>query len=367
MVMNVDSPHRRLNLLTREWVLVSPHRAKRPWQGQVEKVPPENLPAYDPHCYLCPGNARAEGKNNPLYTSTFVFDNDFPALLLPDKVTNDVTRSPSHPVTPSPSHLFTTEPVSGICRVVCFSPRHDLTLPLMTQEEVKAVIRTWMEQTADLGSQDFIRYVQIFENRTAMMGASNPHPHSQIWATSEIPNEPAKEMAAQSDYLQERRSCLLCDYLAAENQSGSRVVCANQHFTALVPFWAVWPFELLVISQRHAGLLTDLTDDEVAGLADILRRVTTRYDNLFEVTFPYSMGFHQAPGQALAISRRTNSTTTHPEWHLHMHFYPPLLRSATVRKFMVGFEMLGMPQRDITPETAAERLRGLSEVHYRVK
>jgi UDPglucose--hexose-1-phosphate uridylyltransferase len=374
--MNYDSPHRRLNILTREWVLVSPQRAKRPWQGQVEKVPPENLPAYDPHCYLCPGNARAEGKTNPLYTSTFVFDNDFPALLLPDqmisgqgdRVTKEVTLSPSNPVAPSPSHLFTAEPVTGICRVVCFSPRHDLTLPLMSQEEVETVIHTWVEQTVDLGSRDFINYVQIFENRTAMMGASSPHPHSQIWTTSIIPVELAKELAAQSDYWRGHGSCLLCDYVAAEKKSGERVVCANEHFTALVPFWAVWPFELLVIGHRHAGFLADLTDGEVAGLADILRRVTARYDNLFEVTFPYSMGFHQAPtdGPALNSSQTLNSSASHPEWHLHAHFYPPLLRSATVRKFMVGFEMLGMPQRDITPETAAERLRGLSEVHYRV-
>jgi UDPglucose--hexose-1-phosphate uridylyltransferase len=352
--MNLDTPHRRFNSLTREWILVSPHRAKRPWQGQVEKTPPENLPEYDPTCYLCPGNTRAEGKTNPAYPGTYVFDNDFPALLLPEQ--SGAPHPTTHP-------LFRAEPVSGICRVVCFSPRHDLTLPLMSQVEVEAVIQTWMEQTLDLGSRDFISYVQVFENRTAVMGASNPHPHSQIWTTSVIPVEPAKELAAQSDYLHAQGSCLLCDYVAAETRSGERVVCANAHFTALVPFWAVWPFEVLLVANRHTASLPDFMQAEVAGLADILRRLTARYDNLFEVTFPYSMGFHQAPTDG----KTRSFSAAHPEWHFHAHYYPPLLRSATVRKFMVGFEMLGMPQRDITPETAAERLRAMSEVHYRLK
>jgi UDPglucose--hexose-1-phosphate uridylyltransferase len=362
--MDFASPHRRLNPLTREWVLVSPHRAKRPWLGQVEKVPAEDIPAYDPNCYLCPGNARAEGKVNPPYTSTFVFDNDFPALLTPDKVTGwqgdkmtdqPINLSPAHLVTPS--SLFEAQPVSGICRVACFSPRHDLSLPEMSLPEVEAIVRTWSDQTKEIGNLGFINYVQVFENRTALMGASSPHPHSQIWSTSLVPVEPAKELAAQAEYLQQHGSCLLCDYVAAERQDGSRVVCANEHFTAVVPFWAVWPFEILLIAHRHAASLPDLTDAEVSGLADILRRVTARYDNLFEISFPYSMGFHQAPTDG----------EPHPEWHLHLHFYPPLLRSATVRKFMVGFEMLAMPQRDITPETAAERLRGLSELHYRTR
>ncbi len=349
---NYNSPHRRYNPLTREWILVSPHRAKRPWQGQIEKTPPENLPEYDPNCYLCPGNSRAEGKTNPAYTGTFVFDNDFPALLYPEQ---------TEPLQPAANHLFRAEPVSGICRVVCFSPRHDLTLPLMSQVEVEAVIQTWIAQTLDLGSREFINYVQVFENRTAMMGASSPHPHSQFWTTSVVPVEPAKELAAQSDYLHTHGSCLLCDYLAAEAMSGERVVCANDHFTALVPFWAIWPFEVLLVANRHTGALSDFMQSEVTGLADILRRLTARYDNLFEVTFPYSMGFHQAPTDGKA----SNFSAAHPEWHFHAHYYPPLLRSATVRKFMVGFEMLGMPQRDITPETAAERLRETSEVHYR--
>jgi len=348
--MNLDAPHRRFNPLTQEWVLVSPHRARRPWLGQVEKIPPENLPAYDPQCYLCPGNERAGGYRNPPYTSTFVFDNDFSALLLPDQETS----SGSEPL-PGPPALFSAEPAAGICRVVCFSPRHDLTLPQMSQAEVEDVVRTWSEQTQELANLDFINYVQVFENKGAIMGCSNPHPHSQIWAVSCLPVEPAKELAAQQAYLHQQGSCLLCDTLAAERRSGQRIVAANEHFTALVPFWAVWPFEILLVAHRHTGSLPELEKDEAAALADLLRRVTARYDNLFEVSFPYSMGFHQAPcdGQP------------HAEWHLHAHFYPPLLRSATVRKFMVGFEMLAMPQRDLTPETAADRLRQLSEIHYR--
>jgi UDPglucose--hexose-1-phosphate uridylyltransferase len=345
--MNFDRPHRRLNLLTGQWVLVSPHRAKRPWQGQVEKVAAEKLPEYDPTCYLCPGNTRNTGQKNPQYTGTFVFDNDFAALLPPEM---------GH-LEESASGLFTAEMESGLCRVVCFSPRHDLTLPEMALEEVEAVVRTWTEQTVELGSQDFIQYVQVFENRGAMMGASNPHPHSQIWTTGHIPNEPAAELQRQAEYLEQHGSCLLCDYIAAERKNCERLVASNEHFSALVPFWAIWPFEVLLVSHRHAGSLADLTPIEVTGLADIMRQVNTRYDNLFEVSFPYSMGFHQSP---------TNGRE-YPAQHLHAHYYPPLLRSATVRKFMVGFELLGMPQRDITPETAAARLREQSSVHYKLR
>jgi UDPglucose--hexose-1-phosphate uridylyltransferase len=343
--MNFDRPHRRLNLLTGEWVLVSPHRAKRPWLGQVEKVPAPNLPAYDPDCYLCPGNQRSTGEVNPPYTGTYVFDNDFPALLLPDS--NDVLTAKQG--------FLKAEPEAGIARVICFSPRHDLSLPEMSLEEVEAVLRTWSEQTLDLGTRDWIGHVQVFENKGAMMGASNPHPHSQIWATSHIPNEAAVEIQQQTRYRHEYHSCLLCDYLAHELASGERVLARNDTFTALVPFWAVWPFEVIVIAHRHVASLPDLNDSEISGLADVMRQVTTRYDNLFEISFPYSMGFHQAPTDGKA----------YPDLHLHAHYYPPLLRSATVRKFMVGFEMLGMPQRDLTPETAAERLRSLSDVHYR--
>jgi UDPglucose--hexose-1-phosphate uridylyltransferase len=345
--MNYETPHRRLNALTREWVLVSPHRAKRPWLGQVEKTPAENLPVFDPACYLCPGNTRAEGKHNPQYTSTFVFDNDFPALL-PE------AQEPSS--TLSTQDLFTVQPERGNCRVVCFSPRHDLSLPELTQAEVEEVVLTWIAQVADLSQDDAIHYVQVFENKGAMMGASNPHPHSQIWSSSHVPNEPAKETISQSDYLQRHNTCLLCDYIHAERQIGERIVTTNEHFTALAPFWAVWPFEILLVAHRHVRDFPSLDKLEVSALADILRKISTRYDNLFEIPFPYSMGFHQAPNDGLA----------HPEWHFHAHYYPPLLRSATVRKFMVGYEMLGNPQRDLTPETAAERLRALSERHYRV-
>lgn len=358
----LNFPHRRLNPLTREWVLVSPHRMQRPWLGQVEKAPVESLPAYDPDCYLCPGNARAGGIRNPAYTSTFVFDNDFSALLplasdaQPDETTG-LKAGAGEPGIGRPGSgpdLFVAEAEPGICRVVCFSPRHDLSLPELSQSQVEAVVRTWADQSRDLGKRDFISYVQVFENRGALMGASNPHPHSQVWASGHIPNEPAKELTAQSEYLQKHHSCLLCDVLAAETRSGERLVAANPHFTALVPFWAVWPFEILFLSNRHIAALTDLTPAEVTGLADLLRRVTARYDNLFETSFPYSMGFHQAPSDGQA----------HTGWHLHGHFYPPLLRSATVRKFMVGYEMLAMPQRDLTPESAAERLRVLSDQHY---
>jgi len=339
-----DSPHRRLNPLIGEWVLVSPHRAKRPWLGQVEKSSPENLLRYDPSCYLCPRNERAGGIKNPDYSSTFVFDNDF-AALLPDEVS---AYASSHPLLASVSER-------GLCRVVCFSPRHDRTLPELDQISIENVIHTWAEETIELGAKDFIQYVQVFENKGALMGCSNPHPHSQIWANEHLPNEPAKEMEQQKKYFNENSRPLLADYLTEEQKLKERVLISNDYFTALVPYWAVWPFETLIIAHRNVSLLSDLTSAEINGLADILKRVTTRYDNLFEISFPYSMGFHQAPfdGQP------------HPEWILHAHFYPPLLRSATVRKFMVGYEMLAMPQRDITPETAAERLRSLSDVHYK--
>lgn len=336
-------PHRRYNPLTREWLLVSPHRTQRPWQGQVEKVAAEGIPQYDPACYMCPGNTRVGGEVNPDYAQTFVFTNDFSALKpdVPEGACDE-------------GGLLVAASERGICRVICFSPRHDLTLARMEVGGIRAVVDLWAEQYVDLGAHDFINNVQVFENRGAMMGASNPHPHGQIWASSSLPNEVVKELDAQGEYFAARQTCLLCDYIELEIERGERLVCANEHFAAVVPFWAVWPFETLLLSRRHVASLDELSGEERDGLADVLKRVTTRYDNLFEVSFPYSMGFHQRPTDDAA----------HPEWHLHGHFYPPLLRSATVRKFMVGFELLGGPQRDITAESAAQRLRGLSEVHY---
>jgi len=335
-----EQPHRRFNPLTREWVLVSPQRTERPWQGKEEKPAETPGVAYDPECYRCPENARAGGARNPKYTSTFVFDNDFAALRaeLPPGVSND-------------SGLLRAVGERGICRVVCFSERHDLTLARLAREEIRKVVGVWVEQYRELGSISWINHVQIFENRGAIMGASNPHPHCQIWANANLTNESAKELGALGAHQQAHGSCLLCDYLALERQHGERLVTENDHFSALVPFWAVWPFETMLISKRHITGLDASSDEERHGLADILKRLTTRYDHLFEVSFPYSMGFHQCPTDG----------QPYPEWHLHAHFYPPLLRSATVRKFMVGYEMLATPQRDITAETAAVRLREMRE------
>jgi UDPglucose--hexose-1-phosphate uridylyltransferase len=335
--------HRRLNPLTREWVLVSPHRMERPWLGQTERAAPPAGVQYDPACYLCPGNQRANGDVNPAYAHTFVFDNDYAAL-----------RADAGDAKVDLGGLIVGEAEPGICRVICFSPRHDLTLARMSVPEIRRVVAVWSEQYRQLGALPMIDSVQIFENRGAMMGASNPHPHCQVWASRSLPNEPAKELSAQRDYHAGHHSCLLCDYLKLELQAGERIVAANEHFVALMPFWAVWPFETMLLPRRHVGAIDALGEAEATALADALRALTTRYDNVFETAFPYSMGFHQSPTDGAA----------HPEWHLHAHFFPPLLRSATVRKFMVGFEMLGTPQRDITAEAAAERLREVSATHY---
>jgi len=342
-----DLPHRRFNPLTEDWLLVSPHRAKRPWLGQIEKAPVESLPQYDPTCYLCPRNERAGGIKNPDYSGTFVFDNDFPALL---SDLNAETYASTHP-------LLVSAAESGLCRVVCFSPRHDLTLPELDLPVIQNIIATWTEQTEELGKKDFITNVQVFENKGAMMGCSNPHPHSQIWAQSQLPNEINKELVSQTAYFRQHGKPLLIDYLEEEHRRGERIVFRNSHFTALVPFWAIWPFEILVISHRPTAYLAELTLVETVALAEVLKQVTSRFDNLFNISFPYSMGFHQAPFD----------NKIHPEWTLHAHFYPPLLRSATVRKFMVGYEMLAMPQRDITPEISAERLRAIPPIHYKAK
>jgi len=336
-------PHRRWNPLTGEWVLVSPHRTERPWQGQVEKAPVETTPAYDPGCYLCPGNSRAGGAKNPGYTGTFVFENDF-AALRPDTPSGSVKQS----------ELLVAESEAGRCRVVCFTPRHDLTLARMNVDEIAGVVDTWCEEFLRLAEQPNVRAVQIFENRGAMMGCSNPHPHGQIWANESVPDEVAREVRTQREYFEKHKRTLLEDYVGLEEKTQERIVCGNEHFLVVVPFWAIWPFETLLLSRRPVGCLPELSKDERSSLAEVLQQITIRYDNLFQTSFPYTMGFHQQP---------TDGGSS-PGFHLHGHFYPPLLRSATVKKFMVGYEMLAMPQRDILPEFAAERLRSLPNVHY---
>lgn len=334
-----EHPHRRFNPLTGEWVIVSPHRTNRPWQGQVEESRPANQLVYDPQCYLCPGNERAGGVRNPAYTSTFVFDNDF-AALLPTTPTEQSNQA----------DLLIAEGEPGICRVICFSPRHDLTLSNMSQQETRSVVDVWAEQYSELGAMPSVNWVQIFENRGAMMGASNPHPHGQLWATYHLPNEATKEQRSISSYQAKHDRCLLCEYLKIELELHTRIVMENRHFVALVPFWAVWPFETLVLPREHVTDIQGLTSDQRDSFAAILIKITASYDELFRTSFPYSMGIHQRPTDG----------TPHQEWHVHGHFLPPLLRSATVRKFMVGYELLGTPQRDITPESAAERLRAVT-------
>jgi UDPglucose--hexose-1-phosphate uridylyltransferase len=337
-----EQPHRRFNPLTGEWILVSPHRTDRPWQGQTERPADPASVAHDPDCYLCPGNVRAGGICNPEYSATFVFDNDFAAL------------RPEVPSLSLDDGLLIATTESGVCRVVCFSPRHDLTLAQMAVSEIRRVIDVWAGQYRSLGDLPSINHVQIFENRGAMMGCSNPHPHGQVWATQSIPNEPRKEQESLHDYRRKNHSCLLCDYSALELASGERIVCQNEHFLALVPFWATWPFETLILSRRHVHDIEALGAEERADLADLLKRLTTRYDNLFLTLFPYSMGFHQRPTDG----------EEHSEWHFHAHFFPPLLRSPDIKKFMVGYELLASPQRDTTPELAAERLREMAERHF---
>ncbi len=310
-------PHRRCNPLTGEWVLVSPQRTQRPWHGHIERVEAEALPEHDLNCYLCPGRERARGLRNPRYESTFVFTNDYPALVPAD------------------------DGEYGTCRVVCYSPRHDLSFGDLPRDAVERVLDVWTSQYAELGADPRIGHVQIFENRGAAMGASSPHPHGQIWATEHVPMHVQREQERLAE-----APTLIADYLAAEDE---RVVEANDHVVAVVPYWAVWPFETLVAPRRQVPSLLDLTGEERIALASILAQLVRRYDRLFSTPFPYSMGIHQAPTDG----------QRHDEWHLHLHFYPPLLRSATVRKFMVGYELLAEPQRDLTAEDAAARLRSV--------
>ena len=341
---STDQPHRRYNPLKQEWVLVSPHRNNRPWQGRSEETAPDDKPAHDPTCYLCAGNTRVNGTLNPDYVGPFVFPNDFPALL----------SAPPEPVdTGTP--LLRAEAVSGTARVICFSERHDLTLPELEPEDIAKVVDLWADQMNELGASH--KWVAVFENKGSVMGCSNPHPHGQIWASDFLPNEIATEDRAQAEHFEATGENLLVSYAALEAEDGSRTIVENEHWIAVVPFWAVWPYEALLLPKRHVERLPDLQRPERSALAECLKALCTRYDNLFETEFPYSMGWHGAPFH--------DEATAH--WQLHAHFYPPLLRSATVRKFMVGYEMLAEAQRDLTAETAAAQLRDLSPIHYKMK
>ncbi len=334
--------HRRYNPLTGEWILVSPHRTKRPWQGQQEAISEEKRPEYDPDCYLCPGNTRAGGEVNPRYTSTFSFQNDFAALqeeIESFEVDDGLLKAKSE---------------RGICKVICFSPRHDLTLPQMTVEDITSVIRLWKEEFQELGSRPFVNHVQIFENKGAVMGCSNPHPHDQVWAQESIPVEVSKKSHYQQFYFDQHGQTLLSDYVRQELIIRERVLFENEDMLVLVPYWAVWPYEAMILPKQPLANITELSANQGKSFAEALKWLTVRYDNLFKTSFPYSAGIHQAPTDG----------NEHPEWHWHMSFYPPLLRSSTVKKFMVGYEMFANPQRDITPEAAADKLKNLSGKHY---
>ncbi len=340
-----EIPHRRFNPLTGEWVLVSPHRTKRPWQGQNETPQCDTGLAYDEKCFLCPGNERAQGDRNPDYEGTYVFTNDYAALL---------PGVDSFSETKGPNGLLHAASERGICRVVCFSPRHDLTLSRMEVGGIAGVIRTWTDEYEELGSRPEINHVQIFENRGAVMGCSNPHPHGQIWAEEVIPTLPALELKHQDEYFKTHGTSMLLDYLRYEKEQKERIVLSNEYFSVLVPYWAVWPFETMILPHRDLPSLSECTGEEVISLASIMKELGVKYDNLFKTSFPYSMGIHQLP-------------TDGKRWEgaqFHMHYLPPLLRSADVKKFMVGYELLAQPQRDITAEMSAHRLRELSSIHY---
>lgn len=337
-----DNSHKRYNILTGDWILVSPHRTKRPWQGKEEDVIVEERPSYDPNCYLCPGNERAGGVVNPDYKEPFAFTNDFAALKA------DV------PLEKFKDGLLRAETESGICRVVCFSPDHSLTLPVMEEEAIDKVVQLWQKEFKNLGDRSDINYIQIFENKGAMMGCSNPHPHGQIWAQRSIPQEIQKKNAHFKEYWDNNKTGLLGDYLKQELELKERIIVETEHFVALIPYWAVWPYEVMIAPKTQHQNILSLSTEERKDYAKIIKQLTIRYDNLFKISFPYSAGIHQAPTDG----------KEREEWHFHMSFYPPLLRSATVKKFMVGYEMFAMPQRDITAEMAADTLRSLPEVHY---
>jgi UDPglucose--hexose-1-phosphate uridylyltransferase len=341
MFDTADHSHRRRNALTGDWVLVSPHRAKRPWQGQQEPAADAPRPAHDAACYLCAGNLRVTGERNPEYTGAHVFGNDFPALM------QDVP-----PVLASSDPLFELMSARGACRVVCYSPDHSKTLPELPLHTVREIVDMWCAQTEELGAGH--RWVQVFENKGAMMGCSNPHPHGQVWASDFVPNEAAVEDAHQRRYAELHGRALLADCAQHEAACGARTVVQTGHWIAVVPYWATWPFETLLLPRFDVQRLPQLQRSQREDLALAIKKLTSRYDNLFRCSFPYSMGWHGAP-----FDERDPRA-----WQLHAHFYPPLLRSAGVRKFMVGFEMLAEAQRDLTPEQAAARLRAVSDVHY---
>jgi UDPglucose--hexose-1-phosphate uridylyltransferase len=352
-------PHRRYNPLLDEWVLCSPTRLARPWQGQVETPPVETRPPYDPGCYLCPGNSRAGGRRNPAYTATFAFDNDYPALGMAEPgmaepgMAEPGTAEPGltdHGEAPAEDPLLRAHPEAGLCRVLCFSPRHDLTLADLETSGLRAVVDAWAEEVRALAARPKIRHVQVFENKGAMMGCSNPHPHGQIWATEHVPSGPARRLAAQRAYMETHGRDLLGDYLRRELSAQERLVFRNDHWVALVPFWAVWPFETMLLPLRAVGDLPGLRPEERDSLADAVSRLNRRYDNLFLTPFPYSMAWHARP-----------TTGEHPYWRLHAGWYPPLLRSPEIRKFVVGYELAAESQRDLTPEEAAARLRAMPE------
>ncbi len=332
-----DYSHRRYNILTGEWVLVSPHRTKRPWQGKQEKTPEDNRPAYDPSCYLCPGNTRINGEVNPNYTDVFVFTNDFAAL---QKETKSFSINDG---------LLRAESESGVCKVVCFSPDHAKSLPDMEVEDIAKVVKMWQHEYKTLGAEEGINHVQIFENKGEIMGCSNPHPHGQIWSQSTVPNEVAKKDHHQKAYFEEKKSSLLGDYLLQEIAINERIIWQNDDYVVLTPFWAVWPFEAMIAPKKKKKNILSLSEKESIGFAEAISKLTQAYDKLFDCSFPYSAGIHQSPTNGLDNSH----------WHWHMSFYPPLLRSATVKKFMVGYEMFGTPQRDITTEQAVQRLKEL--------
>lgn len=352
-----DHSHRRHNPLTNTWVLCSPHRSKRPWQGAREEAKKTKLPDYDEKCYLCPGNIRATGDSNPKYESTYYFLNDYPAVKLdqPDYNSDETDDSLK-------SKLMKTQGVKGKCFVICFSPSHGLSLPLMPVAGIHKVVDLWQELYLNLKKDSLsgvapYKYLQIFENKGAAMGCSNPHPHGQAWCLDVIPTEVSNELKNMTKYQHDNHSHLLGDYVQLELKEKERLVAVNDSFIAVVPYWALWPFETLIVSREHLRSVEDFNEKHKEDLASIIKILTTKYDNLFNTFFPYSMGIHQAPLNGTE-EEKNNS------W-FHMHFYPPLLRSATVKKFCVGFEMLGEAQRDITSEQAAKRLQDLDgENHF---